>query len=232
MKCNSAKTELVIFNRWGEVEIKIDKHNVTSKLGMKILGLNFRYDLCWDAHVSAVINKVNSLSYALRYVNSKMSRQGFKRLIHAHVISRLSYGSQVWSGCTSYGLSRRVTSCYFKFMKLYCKDFRNKLSRRDLLERSELRSLDSIFKIQACKLIHSVCFYLVPEQLALSVLSKGYYSVRFPNRVTFYRRNSRKVGVNSFTNRLHLLENHLNFNWLNMSQKTFCEKINTIIPNF
>ncbi len=185
---------------------------------MKILGINFRYDLGWDVHVSMVINKVNSLSYALRYVNSKLSRQGFKKLIRAHVISRLSYGSQIWSGCTSSRLSRRVTSCYFKFIKLYCKDFRNKLNRKELLERSELRSLDSIFKVQACKLVHSVCLNLVPEQLALSVLSRGYYSTRFPNRMAFFRRNTRRVGLNSFTNRLHLLQDNLNFVWLNMSQ--------------
>ena len=145
--------------------------------------------------MSTVINKVNSLLYALRYINSKLSRQGLKKLIHAHMISRQSYGSQIWSGCTSSRLSQRVRSCYFKFIKLYCKDFRNKLNRKELLERSELRSLDSFFKVQACKLVHSVCLNLVPEQLALSVLSRGYYSTRFPNRTAFFRRNTRRVGL-------------------------------------
>ena len=93
-----------------------------------------------------------------------------------------------------------------------------------MLERSELRSLDSIFKVQACKLVHSVCLNIVPEQLALSVLFRGYYSMRFPKRMAFIRRNTRRVGLNSFTNRLHLLQDNLNYDWLDMSQNFSVKK--------
>ena len=221
MVCNRSKTELVVFNRWGDLSIKIPKHSVESVSEMKILGFIFTYNLNWEKHLKKMVGKVNSMSYALRYINSKLSREHFKRLINAHVISRLSYGSQLWEGCVPVTLAQRVKSCYFKFLKLLVKDFKKKHSHRTLLELSGMRSLDSLFKLQSCKLLHSVCTNHTPSQLMRSVLSRGYYNDRHPNRLKFRKRNSMKVGVNSFTNRLWRLKEEMDFEWLELDGREF-----------
>ncbi len=232
MICNSSKTELVLFNRWGDLSVKIPKHNIESVSKMKILGFQFTYNLDWNDHINTTFNKVNSLSYVLRYINSKLLRPHFKRLIHAHVISRLSYGSQLWSECTSFNLAQKAKSCYFKFLRLYARDFQKKFSFKSLLETSGMHSLDSIFCLQACRTLHSICFNMSPFQLATSVIARGYYNDRHRNRLFFARHNSKKVGINSFTNRLHLLTDDMNFEWLCLDPGEFDREIKERITCF
>ncbi len=232
MVCNRSKTELVLFNRWGDLSVTIPKHGVESSSGMKILGFNFTYNLSWEEHLRKVVGKVNSLSYALRYVNSKLSRDHFKRLINAHVISRLSYGSQLWEGCATVALAQRVRSCYYKFLKLLVKDFRKKYSYRVLLERSGMKSLDSIFRMQSCKLLHSICINQTPLQLFNSILAGGYYNDRYPNRLKFVKNNALKIGINSFINRICRLDSELDFEWLSLSEQEFDVAIRERIPDF
>ena len=164
-------------------------------------------------------------------MNSKLSRQGFKRLIHTHVLSRMSYGSQLWGGCSPVKSMQRMWSLYYKFLRLLCKDFLKLFNNRELLIKSEMRSLDSLFTSQCCKTLHNVCYNLVPDQLAMSIFSRGYYNDRYPNRLFFPRCNSKVVGMNSFTNRLRSLE-ALQFEWLNKTAKEFNDEISISIPKF
>jgi hypothetical protein len=46
----------------------------------------------------SALSKANSMLYAFRYLNLKLSRSQFKTLINAHFLSKLTYASQVWSG--------------------------------------------------------------------------------------------------------------------------------------
>lgn len=225
MVINRSKTEIVVFNRWGDLQFDFPKIGISSQSKMKILGVDFRYDLSWDDHINRTLAKTNSLSYALRFLNSKLSRSGFKKLIHAHILSRLSYGSQLWANCVTYNTAQKMKSCYYKYLRLMCRDYKKKLNRKGLLDETGMRSLDSIFKLQACRLLHSVCHFLTPSQLALTILTRGYFNERIPDRLTFGRYNARKVGFNSFTNRLHLIDDILQFDWLSMSQKSFNEAL-------
>jgi hypothetical protein len=42
-------------------------------------------------------SKANSLLYAFQYLNSKLSRSQFKRLVNANFLSKLVSASQVWN---------------------------------------------------------------------------------------------------------------------------------------
>ncbi len=48
--------------------------------------------------IDSALSKANSMLYAFRYLNSKLSRSQFKTLINAHFLSKLTYASQVWYG--------------------------------------------------------------------------------------------------------------------------------------
>ncbi len=144
----------------------------------------------------------------------------------------MSYGSQLWGGCTSVKSMQRMRSLYNKFLRLQCKDFSKLLSNRELLIKLEMRSLDSLFTSQCCKTLHNICYNLVPDQLVLSIFSRGYYNDRYPNRLFFPRCNSKVVGMNSFTNRLRSLEGVLRFEWLNKTAKEFNDEISISIPKF
>ena len=91
MVISRLKTELVVFTGGVNYSLISQSFNcIQSKSKMKILGIEFKYDLSWDDHIIRTLAKTNSLSYALRFLNSKLSRDWFRKLIHAHVLSRLS----------------------------------------------------------------------------------------------------------------------------------------------
>ena len=68
--------------------------------------------------------------------------------------------------------------------------------------------------------------------LALCIFSKGYYNQRHENRLVFPRRNCKKVGNNSFTNRLHMLEESMDFGWLGLDPAGFDSGIKERIPKY
>ena len=136
------------------------------------------------------------------------------------------------SSSLSFNLAQKAKSCYFKFLRLYAKDFQKKLSFKSLLETSRMCSLDSIFRLQACRTLHSICFNMWPFQLATSVIARGYYNNLHQNRLFFVRHNSKKIGINSFTNRLHLLADDMNFEWLCLDPGDFDKEIKEKITCF
>ena len=95
-----------------------------------------------------------------------------------------------------------------------------------------MRSLESIFYLQACRTLHSIWFNMSPFQLATSVIARGYYNDRHCNRLFFVRHNSKKVGIHSFTNRLHLMTDDKNFEWLCLDPGEFDREIKERITCF
>ena len=85
------------------------------------------------------------------------------------------------------------------FLSKSCKDYKKSLTIGVYSKKSGMRSLESIFKVQACRLLHSVCHHLTPRQLFLLIMFDGYHNDRTLGRLTFIRQNTKKVGVNSFT---------------------------------
>ncbi len=144
----------------------VDNCKVFPTKNLKILGINFSDTLDWDTHVDSVIRKANSMLYAFRYLNPKLSRHQFKSIICAHYVSKLTYASQVWSGVLNSRLRSRLESSYFKILRLLCRDYKARVSRPILLEKSGMFSLRSIFICRDVKLLHTLCYNLSPEPLA------------------------------------------------------------------
>ena len=96
MVVNPAKTEYIVFHKSSLSIIKwdpllIDSCHIFPTKNLKILGVWFSSCLDWNTHVDTAIKKANSMIYALRYLNSKLTRSQFTSLIHAHFLSKLTY---------------------------------------------------------------------------------------------------------------------------------------------
>ena len=116
------------------------------------------------------INKANSLMYALRYLNTRLSRNQFRTLIHSHFLSGLTYACQVWSGSIGSNIKKRIESCYFKVIRLLCRDFKARKGREQLLIDSGVISLRSTFIIRDAKLLHTFCTTMTPKPIIESQL--------------------------------------------------------------
>jgi hypothetical protein len=163
--------------------------------------------------------------YALRYLNAKLSREHFKTLIFAHFISKLTYASQVWSGSIPVKLKTRLNSCYFKALRLLCRDFRGQLSRSTVLRMTDMVSLKAIFLKRDALLLHSICTTLKPDPIVHRLISHCYFTSRQGNRLLFFYYASRKIGRHSFINRARYISELILSEWTHLSSIAFKHKI-------
>jgi hypothetical protein len=170
------------------------------------------------------------LLYAFRYLNSKLTRKQFKTLINAHFLSKLTYASQVWSGVLSCKLRNRLESCYFKILRLLCRDYKGRESRSTLLAKSGMASLRSIFISRNARLLHTFCYNLLPEPIAECLLSQCHFLTRLGNRPHFFDYSNKKIGRNSFINRAKHISELIPFEWSHLNPHSFNCKIKSIIP--
>ena len=209
----------------------VDSCRIFPSKNLKILGINFSSNLDWVSHVNSAINKANSMIYALRYLNARISRERLTSIIQAHFISKLTYASQVWSGSLSSCLKKKLESCYFKILRLLCRDNKGKMHRNDLIAASGLKSLRSLLVARDARLLHTLCTTLHPEPLVERLLSQCFYHSRNENKLFFYDYSLRKVGRASFINRAKYIAELIPFEWTHLSVPSFRNALKSILPS-
>jgi hypothetical protein len=233
MVVNPSKTEFIIFHPsqykciWND-PLMIDNCKVFPSKTLKILGVHFSHNLDWSTHVNAAIKKANSMLYALRYLNSKLSRDRFKTLIFAHFISKITYASQVWSGSIPLKLRKRLDSCYFKVLRLLCRDFKGSKSRPVILNQTGMVSLRAIFFRRDASLLYYLCTTLKPDSIVVRLISQCYFISRQSNRLLFFDSSSKRIGRHSFINRARYISELIPFEWSHLNPPAFKSKIRMI----
>jgi hypothetical protein len=233
MVVNPSKTKFIIFHPrqfkciWND-PLLVDNCRVFPSKTLKILGVLFSHTLDWTSHVNSAMRKANSMIYALRYLNPKLSRDHFRALIHSHFLSYLMYASQTWSGSISLKLKSRLDSCYFKVLRLLCWDFKGKKSRSALLAQSNMISLRAMFYQRDALLIHKLCTTLITDPIVGQLISQCYFTSRLGNRLLFFDYSSKRIGRQSFINRAKLISELIPFEWTHLSAPAFKSKIKSI----
>ena len=102
MVYNSKKTEFIIFGKKLRLpqytQLMVKDTFVDNAQSITVLGIKFTSDLSSKSHALENIKSANSQLFALRYLNSKLSRNQFKQIIHAHYLNRLLYASALLAG--------------------------------------------------------------------------------------------------------------------------------------
>ncbi len=105
VKCNSAKTETMLFSRKrskplhpiltmdGTVLIPVKEH--------KHLGLTFTDDGKWNYHISLCINKAWKSIGTLRSLKYILNRSCLEKLYFSYIRPLLEYGDIIWDNCTN-----------------------------------------------------------------------------------------------------------------------------------
>ena len=237
MIINPSKTEYIVFTKPSLSTIKwdpllVDGCHIYPTKNLKILGVWFSKNLDWNFHVDKAIKKANSMVYALRYLNSKVSRPQFASLIHAHFLSKLTYACQIWSSSLSSSLKKRLESCFFKVIRLLCRDFKGKIGRQELIEKSGIPSIRSVFIVRDMKLLHKFCTNLIPDPIVERLMSQCHILTRREKRLYFYDYSYKKIGRSSFINRSKYIVELIPFEWLHLNEHLFGVKIKNLVPNF
>jgi len=138
---------------------------------MKVLGVLLD---SWKPFIQQLIGKTRTNIFALRYIRRNL----LVKVVRSQVISRLGYGSPVWSASLRYALRARIRSVYFLAIRVIIRDFNLRFSRSRMLRISGLENTEDIFFKRTSVFLYNVNYYLKPTTLGGIILSKPYFIMK------------------------------------------------------
>ncbi len=178
----------------------------------------------------------------LKYINRHLSRQQFKTAINAHYVSRLMFGSQLWSKSITNREKQRVCVNLNRMVRLIHKESmqkvigadgkrRFKVSNREVYIRSAMCSFTSLATVADCSLLFKFSTSFV-DPLSERLMSQCHTSSRFPNKLVFFDYSLTRIGRSSFVNRSKYISELIPFDWINLTVESFKKKIKSGVPFF
>ena len=233
MVYNPTKTEFITFGNTEGINLQLDVMGVKVPCSktIKILGITFQSNLRWESLIKNTLNSANSLMYAFRYLNNKLTRPQFRQIIHAHYISKIAYAMPVWGRSINQKMVDRLNSSIFKMLRLYCFDFNRELHRADLVRTANIRTFPSMRIISDCKMLHKLCQAGEPPYISERLRKLSYKLSRYPGRLFFHSAGN-KHGKKCFINRAKFTSELMQFQWMTLSESALKQKINNITPRF
>jgi len=224
MKCNMAKTELMVFGK-DDLIVKCENSEIRSSESMKILGTTVDRDLEWEPHITKMLAKVRSMVFSLRHIRQHLSLEDTAKVIRAQIISRLTYWSPVWSSAINYKLKSKIRSVYYLIIRTALRDFNLKMNRGEMLQSIKLENIDDILFKQTSVFIFNIINNLSPTLLTSVVLSKSYFNERHPDRISFFDTSKSRLGRKCITNVIKNYTENWNFDWFGISKYEFKTKL-------
>ena len=112
LKMNPSKTTLLLvgtpqsLNKFSSFSLVSSGHTLTPSHSVKMLGAEIDCTLSWEAHISSLVKKCNSILFSLYKIRHHLTPEARKLLIQAHVFPHILYCLSVWGGAAACQLSR------------------------------------------------------------------------------------------------------------------------------
>ena len=119
LKMNTEKTCFTIFGSPNSVSkssdfiLHVDGVDIRPQKHIKILGVLFDQTLSWEAHISSLVRRLNTILISLYKIRHFLSPNILKILVLAHVFPHLQYCSSVWGGAPNCRLDRLQKVLHF-----------------------------------------------------------------------------------------------------------------------
>jgi len=231
MKCNSSKTEAVIFGHNAQrCSLNINGNQVEIKDTIKILGVTYEKNLKWSTHVATVIRKANSFSYSIRQLNHLLPRGLHRQVIQAHFLSHIAFALPVWGGCLSQFDVNRINKILFKIMRIHCFDHQRRKTNRELCEQAQMRNFTSMRIVGDAVMLHRLCRDPENSYLTTRLIEQSSFSLRMPERILFFDYSARRIGGTSFVNRAKRISELIPFPWPDLSYHAFKTRMKKQTP--
>jgi len=224
MVCNSSKTELIVFGT-EDIRIEVDGGEFRSKNYIKILGLLVDSKLSWEQHIGSVVQKCKAQIFALRYIRTFLNVKDTCKVLRAHLVSVLTYGSPVWSHALSFSLRSKIRSVYYLALRTILRDFELTMNRGRLLELTDCENLDTILFLRSSMFVFKIIKSLCPTNLAGEILSRTYINERHPGVLNFFDQSKSRFGKKCITNIIKTYSDNWNFEWLNLTPFSFKKQL-------
>jgi hypothetical protein len=100
---------------------------------MRVLGVTLDSRMSWSEHISKTINKMNSLTGALKFLRTRLTQKQFLQVLTSQYYSACYYGSPVWLGCHTKKIDlNKLNSLHYRLLRIAACDWKCKISRKEL----------------------------------------------------------------------------------------------------
>ena len=112
LKMNPSKTTLLLVGTTNNLkktvsfQLKVSGHVLTPSTSVKMLGVTVDQTLSWEAHISTVVKKCNSILFCLYKIRHHLTPEVRQLLIQCHVFPHILYCLSVWGGAAACHLQR------------------------------------------------------------------------------------------------------------------------------
>jgi len=108
-------------------EIDVAGAHIKACNQMKVLGSFVDSKLSWDINITKIISKCRSFTVSWRYLRKHLDIKVAIKVFRSHIISKMTYGSPIWSHSMNYNQRLRIRSLLFHIIGI--RDFKFKMSK-------------------------------------------------------------------------------------------------------
>ena len=112
LKMNPSKTTLLLvgtannLKKTSSYQLDVSGHLLTPSGSVKMLGVTVDRTLSWEAHISTVVKKCNSILFSLYKIRHHLTPEARQLLIQCHIFPHILYCLSVWGGAAACHLQR------------------------------------------------------------------------------------------------------------------------------
>ena len=227
---NEDKTDICLFYKRDHptVAITINHKVIISKTQINVLGVIFDSKLQWSNQVSQAVSKSKRALHGIRLIKKYLTKDETRMLLTANFYSVLFYNCEIWM---SEGLHARqkqlLLSASANALKLLgnVQDIRISFAQRHIYQKRAMPMDFSKYKlsIQLYKIYNGND--MDNEWLDMNTQQN------FNSRLKLFQINDfskTRVGRNIIANRMTVLNNQINLDWLNLSLISFKLKVKNL----
>ena len=229
LKVNEEKTELCLFykNDTSKVNVRLGDSIIISKNEMNVLGVLFDSKLRWSNHISKAIMKANRALNAIKLIRRFFNKNELLRMLTSNYYSILYYNSEVWNlHSLKYTLKNNLLSASAKALRVAFHYPSPYISFVKLHEMANRATPEMFSKYKLSLLLYKTFNDGLPEADWL-MLNFDQVNTGRQSKFIIQKSNKLLVGLNILSNRLHVLNNKIPLEWLNLSIDSFkiqCKK--------
>ena len=112
LKMNPSKTTLLLvgtthnLKKSSSYHLNLSGHILTPSTSVKMLGVMVDRTLSWEAHISTVVKKCNSILFCLHKIRHHLTPEARQLLIQSHAFPYILYCLSVWGGAAARHMRR------------------------------------------------------------------------------------------------------------------------------
>ena len=210
------------------MELTINGKSIRSKKIINVLGVTFDSKMQWTTQVSMAISKSKRALHAIKLIKKYLSKTETKMLLTSNFYSILYYNAEIW---LYHGLKTRLknqilsaSACAIKVLNSP-RDIRISYNQ---LHKFEMRALPMEFsKYRLAIQLHKIYNESSMNDDWMDMNVQQNFNTR--NEKFHITDMSRlKIGINIMCNRLKVLNDKINLDWLNLSLTSYKLKMKEI----